>query len=143
MVAVKEQPRSDRYMGSEDDMVFVGFFWDSIYGGREETHVYKVTSGELIELPPAISKRPESPRFGWDVWYLPPGMYVVVDISRPNDRESPYFVKIDKLIVYGKEKDKIWTWRYWREPLVVEKVMKLDDVKYLIKKAKERCAECK
>ena len=146
---------------------FVGWFWNSVYGGGEGAHVYKVEDGELIEEVPIVSHRGEDGRFGWGVWYLPPGVYIVVDITRPNDVNveahptlitlarlnalanrilkfhfSLYRVKIDKLIVHKEPIDRTWGWRYEREPLLVEEVVDLSDVKRLIVKAKERCPEC-
>ena len=157
---------------TKNHILFVGWFWNSVYGGREETHVYKVENGELIEKTPMISRRDEDGRFGDDVWCLPPGVYIVVDITRPNDVDveahpilitlarlsmlarlialarrisrfhlfSPYRVEIDKLIVYEEPIDKKWGWRHTREPLLVEKVVNLSDVKRLIAKAKVRLA---
>jgi hypothetical protein len=156
---------------TKNHIQFVGWFWNSVYGGREEEHVYKVDNGELIEKTPMISKRDKDGRFGWDVWCLPPGVYIVIDITRPNDVDvekhprlialarlsilarlialasrilrfhlfSPYRVEIDKLIVY--EEPDAEGWRYKREPLLVEKVVNLSDVKRLIAKAKERLAD--
>ena len=161
------------YPKIKNSIQFVGWFWNSVYGGREETHVYKVENGEPTEETPIVSHRGKDGRFGWDVWCLPPGVYMVVDITRPNDVNaearrylitlarlailarlialasrilkfhlfSPYKVEIDKLIVYEEPIDKVWGWRHKREPLLVEKVVNLSDVKRLIAKAKERLAD--
>ena len=158
----------------KNSIQFVGWFWNSVYGGREETHVYKVENGELTEEAPIVSHRSKDGRFGWDAWCLPPGVHMVVDITRPNDVNaeahptlitlanlatlarlialasrisrlhlfSPYRVEIDKLIVYEEPIDKVWGWRHKREPLLVEEVVDLSDVKRLIVKAKDRCPEC-
>ena len=160
------------YTGKKHDIVnsikFVEWFGNSVYGGGEGAHVYKVENGELIEEAPIVSHRGEDGRFGWGVWYLPPGVYIVVDITRLNDVNveayptlitlarlnalanrilkfhlfSLYRVKIDKVIVHKEPIDKAWGWRYEREPLLVEVVVDLSDVKRLIVKAKERCPEC-
>jgi hypothetical protein len=143
-------------------------FWNSVYGGGEGTRVYKVENGELIEEALIVSHRGEDGRFGWGVWYLPPGVHIVVDITRLNDVNAEahptlitltrlnalanrilkfhlfnlYRVKIDKVIVHKEPIDNAWGWRYEREPLLVEVVVDLSDVKRLIAKAKERCPEC-
>ena len=42
--------------------------------------------------------------------------------------------------MYEEPIDKVWGWRHKREPLLVEKVVNLSDVKRLVEKAKERLA---
>ncbi len=152
------------YPEIKNSIKFAEWFWNPVYGGGEGTHVYKVENGELIEEAPIVSHRGEDGRFGWGMWYLPPGVYIVVDITRLNDVNveayptlitlarlnalanrilkfhlfNLYRVKIDKLIVHKEPIDKVCE----REPLLVEVVVDLSDVKRLIAKAKERCPEC-
>jgi hypothetical protein len=60
-------------------------------GGFDKTWVFTY-NGDVVK--PAIKQRSRTGRHGWDVWYLEPGKYVVISVSRPNihNGAKPYSV---------------------------------------------------
>ena len=115
-------------MSSEYVYEFQAYFRRTRYGGRDETHVYKIENNELIEIQPTITKRSKTGRHGYDTWRLPIGTYIVVYISRSNNVNKPYEVLIKKLHVTDKPE---WT------VLLKTEIMNLSELNYLIEKAKE------
>ena len=63
-------------------------------GGRDETHVYTLKEDIVVEVMPRFSRRSKSGRHGEDEWHLRDGRYVVVDISRSNNKAKPYEVVV-------------------------------------------------
>ena len=64
------------------------------YGGRDETHVFCLKDDDVVEVMPRFSYRSKSGRHGEDEWWLRDGKYVVVDISRSNNKAKPYEVVV-------------------------------------------------
>jgi hypothetical protein len=67
-------------------------FRATTYGGRDETHVFTLKENIVVEIEPKYSYRSKSGRHGEDEWWLRDGKYVVVDITRPNNKAKPYEV---------------------------------------------------
>jgi len=126
------QPRST----GKNQLVYVytAYYRKTSMGGRDETWVFKVENNELVRIQPILSERSRSGNHGWDTWYLEPGMYIVIEISRSNNRKKPYTVVVQEL--YVSANPQAVNRAVWRG-LFVEEIMSLDEIDYLIEKAKE------
>lgn len=78
---------------------FTAYYRATSMGGRDEAWVFRLEGGELIRVEPAITERSRSGSHGYDIYHLEPGVYIVIDISRPNNRAKPYTVTVKELQV--------------------------------------------
>jgi len=110
--------------------VYRAWFRKTNMGGRDETYVFRIEGDDMIKIEPKISYRSGSGNHGEDEWHLSPGTYIVVSISRPNNRWRPYEVIVKKLAV-GSNGKAIWY------DLFTEEIMDLDEMDHLIEKIKK------
>jgi hypothetical protein len=112
------------------EYVYRAWFRATKMGGRDETYVFRIEREDMIKIEPKLSYRSRSGNHGEDEWHLNPGTYIVVSISRPNNRRRPYEVIVKRLVVESDGKA-IWY------DLFTEKIMDLDEIDYLIEKIKK------
>lgn len=108
---------------------FTAYYRATSMGGFDETWVFRLEGGELIRVEPAITERSRSGSHGYDTYRLTaPGVYVVIDISRPNNRVKPYRVTAKELQVSPSLQA---TWR----SLFTEEVGDLD-MEYILERVR-------
>jgi hypothetical protein len=78
---------------------FTAYYRATSMGGRDEAWVFRLEGGELVRMEPAITERSRSGSHGYDIYRLEPGVYIVIDISRPNNRAKTYTVTVKELQV--------------------------------------------
>jgi len=117
-------------MSEQNVYIYKAYYRATGYGGRDETFLYRVENGDIIQVQPMLSIRSRTGRHGWDEWHLLPGTYIIISISRSNNRNAPYTIDVQKLHVSSDDKADF-------HRLFTEKVMDLDEIDNLIEKAKK------
>ena len=117
-------------MNEQNVYIYKAYYRTTAYGGRDETFLYRVENGDIIQVQPMLSIRSRTGRHGWDEWHLLPGTYIIISISRSNNRNTPYTIDVQKLHVSSDGKADF-------HRLFTEKVMDLDEIDNLIEKAKK------